>query len=334
MLYKKWLDLQLFADGDGGEGGGEAASVESAPDDGEGRLRELGVPESVLRKRADRAKRRGQAPAPQPKPAQPAAAAEAPAEETPAEETPQEQSAPAMSWDDFMAVPENNERMQSIIKARLRNASGAEQALQAMQPAIEVLARQHGMSMDALDYGKLAEAISNDDSMYEDRALELGVPVDVAKQIDQSERAAARQQREQADALERQRIEQHIEGLKQQGEALKRTFPNFDLATELRNPAFARMTAPNVGISVEDAYYAVHRNEIQSAAMQITQQQTAAKMANAIRSGQSRPVENGSSSQAPSVTTFDYAHASREQREALKRRIRSGERILPGQEWR
>ena len=38
--------------------------------------------------------------------------------------------------------------------------------------------------------------------------------------------------------------------------------------------------------------------------------------------------------QAPSVTTFDYAHASREQREALKRQIREaaarGEKIYPG----
>lgn len=339
MLLIKWLGLQIFADGaagDGGDGGdGGAATVESAPDDGEGRLRELGVPESVLRKRASRAQRRGQAPAPQPQPERQVAAAEPKAQTEPEQTPPEPESKPAMTWDDFMAIPENNERMQSTIKSRLRNANGAVEALQAMQPAIEVLARKHGLDMDNLDYTKLAAAISDDDSMYEDKALELGVSVDVAKQIDQNERETARRQREEQQTIERQRIEQHIEGLKQQGEVLKQTFPNFDLATELRNPAFARMTAPNVGISVEDAYYAVHRREIQSAAMQITQQQTAEKMANAIRSGQSRPVENGTSSQAPSVTTFDYRNASREQREMLKKRIRDaaarGEKIYPGQ---
>lgn len=331
MLYIKWLGLQIFADGDGGDGGAEAAPVEGAPDDGEARLRELGVPENVLRKRASRAQKRGQAPAPQPQPARQAAAAEEPAEE-PAEPTPEPEK--TVSWDDFMAIPENNNRMQSIIKARLRTENGAAEALQKMAPALEVLARKHGMDAANLDYDKLAAAISDDDSMYEDKALELGVSVDVAKQIDQNERAVARQQREEQQTLERQRIEQHIEGLRQQGEAMKATFPNFDLATELRNPAFARMTAPNVGISVEDAYYAVHRKEIQAAAMQVTQQQTATKMANAIRSG-SRPVENGTSSQAPSVTSFDYRTASRDQREALKKRIRDaaarGEKIYPGQ---
>lgn len=82
------------------------------------------------------------------------------------------------------------------------------------------------------------------------------------------------------------------------------------------------------------SYYAIHRKEIQQAAMQAAAQKTAEQMSNAIRSGQARPVENGTQAQAPSVTTFDYAHASREQREALKRQIREaaarGQKIYPG----
>ena len=116
---------------------------------------------------------------------------------------------------------------------------------------------------------------------------------------------------------------------------MKKVFPNFDLRTELSNPAFARMTSPNVGISVEDAYYAVHRNEIQTAAMQVTAQKTAEKISNAIQSGSRRPDESGASSQAPSVSTFNYAKASREQRDAFKKDLRAkwalGEKVYPGQ---
>jgi hypothetical protein len=117
---------------------------------------------------------------------------------------------------------------------------------------------------------------------------------------------------------------------------MKKVFPNFDLHKELNsNPAFARMTSPNVGISVEDAYYATHRNEIQTAAMQVTAQKTAEKISNAIQSGSRRPDESGASSQAPSVSTFDYAKASRDQREAFKRDLRErmarGEKVYPGQ---
>ena len=127
---------------------------------------------------------------------------------------------------------------------------------------------------------------------------------------------------------------QHILSLEQQGEAMKATFPGFDLRRELRNPAFARMTAPDVGLSVEDAYYALHRGEIQSAAMQVTAQKTAQMISDSIRSGQLRPVENGAASQGTTLSTFDYRSASREQREALKRRIREagarGEKLYPG----
>ena len=123
----------------------------------------------------------------------------------------------------------------------------------------------------------------------------------------------------------------HLRGLERQAEEMKTLFPGFDLRRELDNPAFARMTAPDVGIRVEDAYYAVHRQEIQSAAMQVTAQKTAQKISNSIAAGSRRPNENGTSGQAPSVTTFDYRSMSPEQREALKRRIRSGEKIYPGQ---
>ena len=123
----------------------------------------------------------------------------------------------------------------------------------------------------------------------------------------------------------------HFLGLEQQAEAMREVFPDFDLRAALHDPAFARMTAPDVGIRVEDAWYALHRDEIQSAAMQVAAQKTAQKISNDIQAGNRRPSENGTTGQAPSVTTFDYRSASPEQRAALKARIRSGEKIYPGQ---
>lgn len=338
-IFKR-LNLQLFAEG--GEGGaGAAAPGENAPDAGETRLRELGVPESVLAKRAKRSKGRTATPAPAPTQAQqqetePVTDEQAAAAETTAPEEGSQNSAPArMSWDEIMKDPEYNKQMQSVIKSRLKSAGAAEESMNKLAPAIEVLARKYGLDANNLDADALAQAISDDNSYYEDKALEMGVPVETAKKIDQSERETARRQAEEARTIEQQKIQAHLDKLQQQGEALKQIFPSFDLVTELQNPAFARMTAPNVGISVEDAYYAIHRKEIQMAAMQATAQKTAQQMANSIRSGQARPVENGTSNQAPSVTSFNYAKASREQREALKKQIRDaaahGKKLYPGQ---
>lgn len=344
MSKIKWLNLQLFAgegagaSGASGEGGGEGAPTGDigAVDAEQQRLRELGVPESKLRKRAQRASAKlpegavRSAPKEEtaPKAEEQVAAAENPTGETVTAPT-------RMSWDEIMADPEYNRQMQSVVQSRLRSAKGAEENLAKLTPALELLARKHGMDVENMDYDALAKAISEDDAYYEDKALEMGVPVETAKKIDQQERETGRQQREAERTLEQQKIQQHIMSLEQQGEAMKKIFPSFDLRTELKNPVFARMTSPSGGVSVEAAYYAVHHNELQTAAMQETARRTAQNISNAIRSGSHRPDENGISGQAPSVTTFDYRNATPAQRNALKKRIRDaaakGKKLYPGQ---
>ena len=328
MDYKhKWLNLQLFAGEGAGDGGGEGATTgDNSADAGHQRLLELGVPADKLRKNraytlnapAKKAAAAEQTETQEPKQTQAAAA-------SPTEE---KTDAPArMSWDEIMADPEYNKQMQAVVQSRLRSAKGAEEALGKLAPALELLARKHGMDPAKPDYDALVQAIRDDDSFYEDKALEMGVSVETAKKIDQQAQDNAMQQR----TLEQQKIQNHIMKLEQQGEELKKVFPNFDLRTELQNPAFARMTSPNMGLSVEDAYYAVHRKEIMATGMQVTAQKTAQMISNSIQAGTRRPAEAGTTGQAPSVTTFDYRNASQQQREALKRRIRSGEKIYPGQ---
>ena len=330
------LNLQLFAgEGAGGDGGGEGANTgDNAVDAGQQRLLELGVPADKIRKRAKTQTAKAPETAVKATPQKESAQdAQQNAAATTTEETKSETPA-RMSWDEIMADPEYNKQMQSVVQSRLKSAKGAEETLAKLTPALELLARKHNLDPANMDFDALTKAISDDDDYYEEKALAMGVSVETAKKIDQEERATARQQREEARTIEQQRIQQHIQKLEQQGNELKKTFPTFDLRTELQNPAFARMTSPNVGISVEDAYYAVHRNEIQTAAMQVTAQKTAQKISNSIQAGQRRPDEAGTSGQAPSVTSFDYRNASRDQREALKKRIMDaaarGEKLYPG----
>ncbi len=337
MLNNKiWLNLQLFAGEGAGDGGGEGAStgVNDAAAEHNNRLLELGVPADKLRKRAQKSAVKLPEGAVKSAPEQKKEEQPAEVQAAAAEEKTEEIAPTRMSWDEIMADPEYNKQMQSVVQSRLKSAKSAEDALSKLAPALEVLARQHNLDIENMDYDALAKAINDDSQFYEEKALEMGTSVDTAKKIDQEERAAARQQREEARTLEQQRIQLHIQKLEQQGEAMKATFPNFDLRKELQNPAFARMTSPNVGLSVEDAYYAIHRKEIQEAAMQVTAQKTAEKLSNAIQAGGRRPVENGTSGQAASVTRFDYRTASPEQRDALKKAIRDaaarGEKLYPG----
>lgn len=336
LISKERLDLQLFgAPGDGGDGAGEGAAtntVATPADDGQQKLRDLGVPEDVLRRRkarkatpkisqgdeddappADTKQSKGKATR------QPTAAdttTPAPTEATP--------SAPSTAtWDEFMAIPENNQRMQSIVQKRLGASKAAEESLAKLAPALEALAGRYGMDPAKLDYDALAQAITDDDENYEELALKMGTTVDRAREISKQDI----QNRREAAA-------NHLRELEQQGEALKKTFPTFDLQSELQNPVFARLTAPDSGISVEDAYFAVHRQDILTASMAAAANQSAERLSASIQSGSRRPIESGSKGSAPTNTNFSYRNASREDREALKARIYDaaarGEYVYPG----
>lgn len=340
MTKHKWLNLQLFAgEGAGGGTGGQgaagaegAATGENAADAGQQALLGLGVPEHLAKKHsAKAAKRAAAAPAKAPVAATEQVATD---EKNPTEEPNTDNAPKKPTWKELMDDPDYNREMQATIQARLRSSKGAEENMSKLAPALEVLARKYGQDPANIDYDALAKAINNEDSFYEDKALQMGVSVETAKQMDQQERETARAQRQQQQTLEQQMFQDHIQKLERQGEAMKATFPNFNLKVELQNPAFARMTSPGVGLSVEDAYFAVHRNEIQAAAMQVAAQKTAQKISNSIQAGSRRPQENGASAQAPSVTTFDYRTASKEQRNALKKQIYDaaarGEKVYPG----
>ena len=351
MAKNKWFWLQLFAGEGGGAAGGTGASGGEGGGDGavtgandgldaaDQRLRELGVPEEKLRKRAKRANAKvpDGAVRTAPKQVQEQKPQEqvATAEPNPTEDKTDEAPTPArMSWDEIMADPEYNKQMQLTVQSRLKNAKAAEESLAKLTPALELLARRHGLDATNMDYEAIAKAINDDDAYYEDKALEMGVSVDAAKRIDQQERDHARQQRQEEMNLEEQKLRNHFMKMEQQGEALKKVFPKFDLRTEMQNPVFARLTHPSVGLSVEDAYHAVHRKEIDVARSQVIAQRTTEQISNAIQAGARRPDENGTSSQAPSVTTFDYSKASKAQRDAIKQQIRAaaarGEKLYPG----
>ena len=323
--------------GDGGEG--TATSGENATVAAEQRLRELGVPEDKIRKRASKvaSKMPTQTVNTEPVEQKTEVTKEQtpPAEDNPTEEKTENPTPARMSWDEIMADPEYNKQMQAVEQSRLKSAKGAEEQLSKITPALELLARKYKLDPANMDYDALTKAINDDDAYYEDKALQMGTSVETAKKIDQQERDTARQKRAEELSVQEQKIREHFTSLENQALAMKKVFPNFDLQTELKNPVFLRMTSPSGGISVEDAYYAVHRNEIQTAAMQATAKATAQKISNNIQAGQRRPDENGISGQAPSATTFDYSKASRDQREAFKKDLRArlarGEKVYPGQ---
>lgn len=292
--------LQLFA-----EDGSAAETGVAGADAGHERLLELGVP-------ADKLKNERAYQIPEPR-------KESDVQDAAAQDS---EVSHRMSWDEVCADPEYREKMQQMVRQRVKHVKHAQDALETLQPALQMIARNYGLDGETLDYAALSNAIRGDDRLYEDQAKQLGVTPALARRLDRMEAI----QQSQHNSLRNAALKDHYQDLLRQGQTLQQQLPGFDIRKELTDPAFLRLTAPNVGLSVEDAYYALHRQELQ--------QQTALQISNAIRSGSMRPEENGMGAHGPAVTTFDYRNASREQREALKQAIRAagarGEKLYPG----
>lgn len=332
----QWQLLQLFGGegaGSSGASGGEGSAAgaantgENSVDAGHQRLRELGVPDSKIRKPrakqqasplpegAFRTQSQVQQPTAQvPEPKEQAAAANDSNAQT--EQQPQTR----MKWEEIVKDPEYNAEIQKIVKARVKDDGESKAILEILSPALQHLAKENGLDPQNMDYTALVKHITGE---YDNKALELGVSKETAMKLDQQQRT-----------VEQMKFQNHRMKLQQQAEAMKAVFPNFDLRTEEQNPLFVRLTSPGVGLSVEDAFHAVHRKEIQAQSMQVAAQKTKEMVSNAIQSGTHRPDETGTAAQAPSVSQFDYRTATPAQRKALKEEIRRaaarGEKIYPG----
>ena len=214
----------------------------------------------------------------------------------------------------------------AIVKDRLKNSKQAEDKLSKLAPILKSMGEKYGKDADDID-GIMA-AYNDDDSLYEEEAMERGLPVNVVKQLRQLEAdKAANDARAQQDA-QQQMFQQHIQKLVMDFEGVKQTFPNADLRTELQNPEFARLTSPEVGVDVGTAYWVIHRAEIEPQAMQVAAQKAQQKLSQAMQSGRNRPVENGSRATSPALDIRDDPSKwSKADREEVKRRARMGQKV-------
>ena len=216
-----------------------------------------------------------------------------------------------------------DQRMQDTIQKRLKATKEKTDRYDALAPTLELLAKKYGV--DATDAEALTKAIEEDDSYYEDEALEKGLSVEQLKSIRKMERENAELKRQMQEQNVKEQADRIYAGWMDQSAALKQVYPSFDLNTELQNPRFVDLLRSN--IDVRTAYEVLHKDEIIPAAMQFTAQQVEQKLTNRIIAGQGRPQENGLGGRASAVVKSDVSQLSKEDRQEIIRRVQRGEKI-------
>lgn len=333
-MAKMFMNLHLF--GDGGAAGASAAPAAGAGEGGEAAVVAPGTLDdgtqvdarlaARMEEQARKRKARGQepvqmaAPAAKAPEAQPAAAQPAAQEAEPSLED-QWAEAKKGKFKDLIGRD-----IQAAIQDRFKNQKDANETLEKLQPALKALAKQRGIEDGDLE--ALANSIMSDDSLFEEEADKAGMSVEAYRTQQQLMAENARYREREAQEQEDMFFRQHFAKLAQQAEDLKKIYPGFDLQKELQNEVFRRLTMPNSGVSVKDAYYAVHHDELEPQAMAYGIQRAQQQISQTIQANQARPVEGALRNQQPANIAIDPRTMTKEQRENLKERARRGETII------
>lgn len=215
-------------------------------------------------------------------------------------------------------------RVSNIVQQRLKASKEAVDKYNALSPTLDMLARKYGIS-DPTDIEALNKAIEEDDSYYEEEALEKGVTVEQLKSIKKMERENAELKKQMEEQNFREQAERDVATWMEQAKEASKSFPNLDLGEELRNPQFISLLKS--GIDVGTAYFAIHHETLIPKAMEYTAKSVEQKVVNKIASQGARPLENGVSNSTGVQVKSDVSQLSKKDRQEIARRVALGEKI-------
>lgn len=340
MLNRKWLGLQFFAeggtaggsasgDGDGGNGSGLTGDFSSDLQ------RYFGISSSgdAGRGNADNGE------------TEQGAADEGSVTEA----TGTDQAASSGQQEDDDGYQEFREKFKDRIHAefqksfneRFKKSKETETQLQQQNKALnELLAPlrdKYGLGDDATPE-EMAEKIRDDKTNFSRQAMANGLSTESyrdsfytrqAEKAKQAEEAMkAQEQRQQQEQQQRQAaMQETYKRWQNESAELKKSFPQFDLAKEIRTNKVFRQ-ALEAGLPVDRAYYAGNFENITAGIAAAATQQSAVKAARTIASNRARPSEGGQNAGTGIKTGTDVAHMSGRDIRDILARVERGERIV------
>ena len=214
-------------------------------------------------------------------------------------------------------------KMQDTMQKRLGKLKEVEGKYNSLIPALEQIAAKYGV--ESTDIEALTKAIEEDDSYYEQEALEKGITVQQLKSIRKMERENAELRQQMQEQESRDNANKLYAKWMQQEQEIKGVYPTFNLEAEMQNSRFIDLL--RAGVDMRTVYEVMHKDEIIHGAMQFTAQEVEKKVTNKIRANGARPTENGMSSQGAAVVKSDVSQLSNADISEVLRRVRRGEKI-------
>ena len=214
-------------------------------------------------------------------------------------------------------------RVHSIMQNRFKNAQDAKDVAAKWQGATAALAAMYGI--DGTDPDALKDAIEKDDGLFSAQAEAQGL---TPEQFRENLRLRMDAQTGR-NMQEQMRIEAEKQAKFQRWESeaaeLTEIFPNFDLAYELENEAF--LDGLNRGLSVRDAFFVAHMDEIVAGSNAAAKSEATQKVVDNFNQRAARPAENGASHKPAVIRKTDPSKFTDADLDEIARRSRRGETI-------
>lgn len=219
------------------------------------------------------------------------------------------------------------EKFQKVFDKRFKDYKLLEKQANDSKSLIELLGPKYGVTDG--DVSKLAKAIQEDSSIWEEQALEQGLTVEQYKHMKQLERESQAFKEMQAKMEQERGAQETYNRWVQQSKDLKTLYPTFDLEKEIRHPESGQkfidvLAATN---DVKTAFQAIHFDEILPSAMQVTAQKVKEATVSNIQSRNQRPVENGVKSSTGAVIKNDPSKWTDDDIDKVIAKVQAGETI-------
>lgn len=215
------------------------------------------------------------------------------------------------------------EYTQQLINRRFKETKQMESRLQEQDQVMQLLAGKYGV--DGKDAKALLSAINQDDAFFEDEAAKAGLSVKQYKEMRRLQADNQALQRQVQESKMQQQAQETYAQWMREAEQVKQLYPEFDLRQELQNDQFGRLL--RVGISVQNAYQAIHNDELMQRGMMAASNSAAAAAAKTIQAQRGRPAENGANAGGAVNFKPDVHKLTAKERRELAQRAMRGETI-------
>ena len=216
-----------------------------------------------------------------------------------------------------------SERTQDIINKRFKDVKATQKQLDEAKKVLDLIGTRYNI-IDG-DISKISKAVQEDASLFEIEAMKQGLTVEQLMYQKNIERENQQLKQTQQETAQKQEFAEKIQNWDAQQAQIQKMYPGINWRTEADHPETGQAfwSILNATGNLKYAFDAIHHDQMITSGMYVAAEKSREATVKTIQSRNSRPSENGTSSQPgvivkSDVNSMSYADIKAAAEEAKK----------------